>query len=81
MLRAPNYLVRHQLPDSLIIIGSRLSIDKLPYNAISIQTVHGGNINNAASNFWSEACSFYILFCELSASFVINLVLCQPTIQ
>ena len=28
--------VRHQPPDSLIIIGSRLSIDKLPYNAISL---------------------------------------------
>ena len=86
MLRAPNYFVSHQPPDSLIIIGSRLSIDKLPFNAISlsvekIQAVHGGNIINAASNFWSEACCFYILFSELSASFVINLVLCQPTIQ
>ena len=44
-------------------------------------SIHGGNINNAASNFWLEACCFNILFCELSASFVINLVLCQPTIQ
>ena len=35
-VESPNYFGRHQPPDSLIIIGSRLSIDKLPYNAISL---------------------------------------------
>ena len=57
-------------PDSLIIIGSQLNIDNLQYNAISLsvkkmQTVHTGNINNAPSNFWSEACCFYIFFLRI----------------